>query len=393
MIAYGIGTALSCALAAWMQRKDTRTPGGVSAKRRWFEIVCCAIPLWLLSALRWGVGTDFFYTYLPEFRALQWLRSGGEETLCRELFAPLEELLALWGLPSAPEEALPFFLGVLSNCEAGYRALMEAAIALGGNFRLVIIATSSIINVCVFYAIFTQTSDPTLAIYLYVTTSNYFLGMNIIRQYVAVGIGLAALRFVREQKLLPFLVCVAAAALFHTTALLLLPCYFLCRVRWKPYQGQLLLATVLAGSGLLGTAAAWLLPRIGLAYYARYLGTAWDTGRFEMLFFLIDLGILLLGGVYWEKASRKNAYYGIWYNMLLLGALALALSGELPLMKRVSYYYTAPQFLLLPEALNAEEDPVRRKWLKIAVAVFFGMEVLIAVGVFNKNGVLPYRIR
>ena len=246
---------------------------------------------------------------------------------------------------------------------------------------------------CVFYAIFTQTSDPTLAIYLYVTTSNYFLGMNIIRQYVAVGIGLAALRFVREQKLLPFLVCVAAAALFHTTALLLLPCYFLCRVRWKPYQGQLLLATVLAGSGLLGTAAAWLLPRIGLAYYARYLGTAWDTGRFEMLFFLIDLGILLLGGVYWEKASRKNAYYGIWYNMLLLGALALALSGELPLMKRVSYYYTAPQFLLLPEALNAEEDPARRKWLKIAVAVFFGIEVLIAVGVFNKNGVLPYRIR
>ena len=393
MIAYLSCTLLSCVLAARMQREDAQALGGVSAKRRWFEILCCAMPLWLLSALRWGVGTDFFYTYLPEFRALQWLRSGGGEALCRELFAPLEELLALWGLPSAPEEALTFFLGVLSKCEAGYRALMETAISLGGNFRLVIIATSSIINVCVFYAIFTQSSDPALAIYLYVATSNYFLGMNIIRQYVAVALGLVAVRFIREKKLLPFLACVAAAVLFHTTALLLLPCYFLCRIRLKPYYGQLLLATVLACSGLLGAVGAWLLPRIGLAYYARYLGTPWDTGRFEMIFFLIDLGILLLGGVYWEKASRKNAYYGIWYNMLLLGALALALSSELPLMKRVSYYYTAPQFLILPEALNAEEDPKRRKVLKIAVMAFFGLEALVAVGVFNKNGVLPYRIR
>ena len=393
MIAYLSCTLLSCALAARMQREDAQALGGVSARRRWLEILCCAMPLWLLSALRWGVGTDFFYTYLPEFRALQWLRSGGGEALCRELFAPLEELLALWGLPSAPEEALTFFLGVLSKCEAGYRALMETAISLGGNFRLVIIATSSIINVCVFYAIFTQSSDPALAIYLYVATSNYFLGMNIIRQYVAVALGLVAVRFIREKKLLPFLACVAAAVLFHTTALLLLPCYFLCRIRLKPYYGQLLLATVLACSGLLGAVGAWLLPRIGLAYYARYLGTPWDTGRFEMIFFLIDLGVLLLGGVYWEKASRKNAYYGIWYNMLLLGALALALSSELPLMKRVSYYYTAPQFLILPEALNAEDDPKRRKVLKIAVMTFFGLETLVAVGVFNKNGVLPYRIR
>ena len=393
MIVYLSCTILSCAMAAQMQREDAHALGGVSAKRRWFEILCCAMPLWLLSALRWGVGTDFFYTYLPEFRALQWLRSGGGEVLCRELFAPLEELLALWGLPSAPEEALEFFLGVLSKCEAGYRALMETAIGLGGNFRLVIIATSSIINVCVFYAIFTQSSDPALAIYLYVATSNYFLGMNIIRQYVAVALGLVAVRFIREKKLLPFLACVAVAALFHTTALLLLPCYFLCRIRLKPYDGQLLLATVLACSGLLGVVGVWLLPRIGLAYYARYLGTPWDTGRFEMIFFLIDLGVLLLGGVYWEKASRKNAYYGIWYNMLLLGALALALSSELPLMKRVSYYYTAPQFLILPEALNAEEDPKHRKVLKIAVMAFFGLEALVAVGVFNKNGVLPYRIR
>ena len=51
----------------------------------------------------------------------------------------------------------------------------------------------------------------------------------------------------------------------------------------------------------------------------------------------------------------------IWYNMTLLGTLALAFSGVLPLMKRVNYYYAAPQFLLLPEALRVEEDSKRCK--------------------------------
>ena len=73
-----------------------------------------------------------------------------------------------------------------------------------------------------------ESSSPVLAVYLYVATSNYFLSLNIIRQYVAIGIGLVAVRFIRERRLLPFLICVAAAMFFHTTAVLLLPCYFLC---------------------------------------------------------------------------------------------------------------------------------------------------------------------
>lgn len=59
-------------------------------------------------------------------------------------------------------------------------------------------------------------------------------------------------------------------------------------------------------------------------------------------------------------------------------------------MKRVNYYYAAPQFLLLPEALRAEEDSKRRKLMTAALAVAFALETLVAVVIYNKNGVLPY---
>ena len=53
---YFLATALTC----WLLARGRR--------------VAAAWPLTIVSALRWNVGTDFWYTYLPEFRALEWLR-------------------------------------------------------------------------------------------------------------------------------------------------------------------------------------------------------------------------------------------------------------------------------------------------------------------------------
>lgn len=392
MLVYIAATLASCLLAARCEKQDASALTAVDSKRRWAELVLCALPLLLVSAARWGVGTDFFYTYLPEFRALQWLRAGGGDALCQELFAPVCKELTRWGLYASPESTLHSFLDVLSRCEPGYRAIMETAVALGGNFRLVIAAAAVITGLCVYYAIFTQCSAPVLAIYLYVASSNYFLSLNIIRQYIAIGIGLVAVQFIREKRLLPFLACVAAAMLFHATAVVLLPCYFLCRVQLKPRYALLLTAAVLACSGVLGRAAAWLMPRIGLGYYARYLGSAWNEDGFETMFFAINLCVLLFCGHYWNAAKQCCPYYVIWYNMTLLGTLALAMSGVLPLMKRLNYYYAAPQFLLLPEALQAEADPRRRRILTGCVAAAFAAETLAAVVLLNKNEVLPYRL-
>ena len=393
MAFYIVGTLASCMLAVWMQKQDALLPGGVSARRRWQKILLCGLPLTLLSAMRWGPGTDFYYTYLPEFRALQWLRAGGGEQLCEELFRPIVDLLSqMYGLPGTPTSTMTVFLGILEKCEPGYRALMEAAVLLGGQFRVVVAVTSVIIGVCVFYAIFTQSTNPVLAIYLYVATSNYFLSLNIVRQYVAIAIGLVALQFAKERRLWAFLLCVALAMTFHTTAVLLLPCYFLGRVELKPRYAVLLVALTFAGSGVLGTAAAWLMPRIGLGYYARYLGSAWEEGL-EPILLAINLCVLLFSSWYWSAAKKRCPYFILWYNMTLLGTLALALSGVLPLMKRVNYYYAAPQFLLLPEVLQAEEDAKRRRILTVLIVLAFAAETIVAVGIYNKNGVLPYQVR
>ena len=73
MLVYIAATLISCLLAVWCEKRNTDALNAIDSKQRWGALVLCSLPLILVSAARWGVGTDFLYTYLPEFRALQWL--------------------------------------------------------------------------------------------------------------------------------------------------------------------------------------------------------------------------------------------------------------------------------------------------------------------------------
>lgn len=68
MLVYIAATLISCLLAVWCEKRNTDALNAIDSKQRWGALVLCSLPLILVSAARWGVGTDFLYTYLPEFR-------------------------------------------------------------------------------------------------------------------------------------------------------------------------------------------------------------------------------------------------------------------------------------------------------------------------------------
>jgi len=151
-------------------------------------------------------------------------------------------------------------------------------------------------------------------------------------------------------------------------------------------------AVALALSPFIVPVVKWVLPRMGLAIYVKYFTTRVSKDGFEWFFFAINICFMLLGGWYFRKAAAQNRLYRVWYYMTVLGTVALSCSGFVPLMKRINYYYAAPQFLMLPEILGAEENPRLRKFLTVAVMAVFAAETVVAVVILNKNQPLPYRI-
>lgn len=374
---YAAATLLACLAAfAYERRREWR----------WLMVVA-AVPLLVVSAMRWNVGTDFRLTYLPEYRALEQVH--GTRT-------PPDKVKAFTYLAKrhifgrTPQTVCRHFKKVLRRSEPAYRLLMEGAVRSGLGFRSVIAVCALISTACAFFAIFRFCRWPTLATFLYVATGSYFLSLNIMRQHVAISIGLLAIAFVTDRKPWRFLLCVAIATTFHYSAILLLPLYALSRRELHPRHCIDIIAVSIALSFVAAPVAHGALSLVG-SEYVKYFSSKLAADGFEWLFFTINCCFLAMGAWYWRGAVAGSRYFAVWYGMTVIGTAALAFSGAIPLMKRINYYYAAPQFLMLPEILLAEGNLRRRRVLTALVVAAFIAETAVSIYLFNKNGVLPYR--
>ena len=381
MIVYILATALTCLLVWFGERQ----------RLKWPWRICAALPLIVVSAIRWDVGTDFYFTYYPASLAFDCLKGGSSPDMVNSVFGPLFERLRSPDFDTIPK-LYANYLEVIRNMGLGYRCILEATGLFGGGIRTHMTIFSILIGALVFIAIYRQSKWPVLAAFLYVTTSNYFLSLNIVRQYLSVALGLVAVEFVLRRKPLAFFVCVLVGAIFHPSALVLLPLYFIGRIELRFWLCVLLVLVAVVAAPVAAPAAAWCFETLGMSHYADYFHSTFRSEGFEWMFFAINAAFLVFGGLYWKRAKKSCPYFVIWYNMTVIGTVFLALSGSFPLMKRINYYFAAPQFLLLPEILLVESRPMVRKVLTALVVVGFTFETAVAVWVFNKNEPLPYGI-
>ena len=389
MIVYVSATLLSVGLAL----------AAAKAKIRWPWMIASALPLTVVAALRWGVGTDVYFTYWPAFTAVEWKIAGGGPELAEKLFRPVIDVVV--GQKWVPEVfRIPDVSSLLvaqkcwrvvETLEPGYVWLMNAVAWCGGSFRWILAITSVLSGALVFSAVYRQSRAPAMAILFYVLTSNYFLSLNIVRQYIAIGFLLLAVGFAVDRRWWRAAACFAGGALFHKTIFVALPVFALpyLGIGWAWGFGAVALA--FAASHVAVPFLVTVMPMIGYGHYVRYFGMGFANEGFEWIFFAINLCFMAMGVRYWRRASESCRFFRVWWWMTVLGTMALALSGTVPLMKRVNFYFAAPQFLMLPEMLAAEENPKLRRLFTVLAILAFAAETYVAVCLLNKNEPLPYR--
>ena len=387
MIVYAVATAIACLFAWYAPRCEKRA-------LRWSCMALSALPLFLVAAARWGVGTDVNFLYLPQFTAVEWHYSGEGRETAWDLYRPFYRAKMWFWKAGSPLYAAQVFWRKFNYEEPGYRWLVTLIVNCGGGFRWFLAITSGITSALVFTSIWRQSRYPALAIFFFVTTSNYFVSLNIVRQYIAVALVLLAVEFAVNRRYFSFLVAIACGALFHRTAMLgvlVLPLAFL-KPALNPLWGFAAVGAAYLASFVVVPFFRAVLPIIGCGIYLKYFGSKFSRDGFETIFFLINLCFMCLGAWYLRRAAKGNRFVVCWYWMTVVGTMFLALSGVVPLMKRVNYLFAAPQFLMLPELIAAEENRRLRWALGILIVIGFAAETYVAVCVLNKNEPLPYRI-
>ena len=286
----------------------------------------------------------------------------------------------------SPEDVRTYYRGTSEHTAAGFRALEKGLILLGADVQWLYVITSFIILFFTAAAVNRQSESPVLALLLFVLTSQFFLSLNIVSQFMAISICLYACTYAQERKPAVFFCLVALAACFHISALVFIPVWFLPKLRLRPVWcaaavGAMLLVAQFAYP-LISEAIKALVPK-----YAPYLK---HRTEFEWIFFAIGLSVFA-AGTYYYPAGKDRPYYKLWYYLNVIGLMVLCFSGRIPYIKRINYFFAAPHFLFLPLMIRCEEHPVRRRALYVLIVLLFLAETIVAVGYLNKNGVLPYQ--
>lgn len=208
-----------------------------------------------------------------------------------------------------------------------------------------------------------------VAIFVFIALGFYTFSFNGARQGIAVAICFSALPWLLERRVVFYFFTIAIATLFHKTALIALPLYFVAanQVGWR----QLLL--IIFGSVLLSISLSSFAQLAALLIdkkFASY-GQAGEGGGEVKVAFLLGQAVLLL---YFKKqVGHDNISYCRLLNIYLIGlapALASVVGSVNPSgVLRLSIYFSHTVILLWPMVFMS----FRRIENKVIFAVSFSI--------------------
>lgn len=206
-----------------------------------------------------------------------------------------------------------------------------------------------------FYAIRKLTDLPWLALIAYFGT--YFLlhEFTQIRASVASGLLLISILFIYQRRLLPFVLCIAVASLFHYSALAALPLY------WIIYGGMtvpvrvLIAATVPSGLAFDLAQIDWvnLIPieliRSKIDIYQQVEALRDVKLNVFNAVYLVKYTLLYIFLLYSERLTRHSIYFPIFLKIYALSLFAyMALSFNSTFAIRISELLGIVEIVMIP---------------------------------------------
>lgn len=310
-------------------------------------------PLFFVAAVRYDVGTDYFYTYYPNFlKILQ-----GE--------APYSE----WGFN--------FFNWFIQRFTSDPQWLF--------------VATSAIFSYAVIHTIVCYSDNAAFSAAGLLVSCIWFWSLNNVRQAVAVAILFAAFPFMVRGQWVQYLCCLFFAWLFHWTSLLMVVPFLLVQVGlFRKYFAFSIVAAVLL-LPVVCKAVVWVALQTKYAYFFE---SDLNNSRANPVNILYNLGTFVLTGLVLKEhiGKDKSAYVLLCMQFfaLLLSASSLFISIS-EMIARLTMFFQIYQLLLVPRCCTY----IRSKWGKVA----FGGAYLLLYGVYmvyyivlqGYHGVLPYQ--
>jgi len=125
------------------------------------------------------------------------------------------------------------YLFKYSEFEFGYAVLNSIFRTITSNIQLLFLFIAFITNLMLFKSIKKYSDHIIVSLLIYYSTIYFVLDLSGIRQCIALNIFLISLDSIYKKEFLKYILLIILATLFHTTALFLIPMYFLLNRKFK----------------------------------------------------------------------------------------------------------------------------------------------------------------
>lgn len=227
-----------------------------------------------------------------------------------------------------------------------------------------------------------------LGVFFIFTYEFLFLSNDQVRQGLVIAVFLYSIHFIEQRKFYKYVLIISlSAVLFHYSAFLLLPAYFIKRKLISSYIWYVAIITSFIFY-LKGFFQKVLLNIIGfIPYYGeRYLKYAKFISPEELgsgLAVLLWVALALFIASQQEKIKRP-----IIVNLYLLGMIVYLISLDFHLLSRAASYLFYIKILIFPLYIKNEKNTFFIVTILAVAILFFELEVFLDLG---KHGGFPYQ--
>jgi len=311
------------------------------------------LPLFLISALRYGVGTDYFFTYYPQFYNIL---NGGSNVYSE------------WGF---------FYLN-------------KAIQLFTDDAQWLFVVTSFIFVFFLIKTIINQSSNVFISLLVVLFSGIFFASLNNIRQAIAVVLCFAAFPSFVDKKYIRCSLYLLCAFLFHKIALIML-CFYIV-VQLKLIRKYFLPITIIL-TLLLPLLCKLFLYIISLTKYSYYL-TDYNLHKGTTLNIIYHLYFFIVSYVVLGKNIRTDskAYVLIFAQFASFYVSAISIFIGIPeLITRLTFSFQIFQVLLIPYVFINIKDRRKRNLFLILFILLYGFYFIRNFVLGNAHEILPYQ--
>lgn len=257
--------------------------------------------------------------------------------------------------------------------DPGYILLVKAFQVLHLDYRGFLIFVALLFTASMAIWIYRNSSMPCMSFLIYSVLFYSFYSITGIRQTIATALVVfVGYKYVRERKLLPFLLIAAIAFTIHKSAAVFIPYYFIANFEIKPIW--IGICSLFGAAMLIFRQRLYVPIMLFLTYDEEQAESIYMPGRTFTFTFLM-LGVLVLAFSVYPLVNKRRSDAKFLYNALIMAAILVLMTMQNQSFMRVQQYYSLFVLLAIPEIIQSMD----KKYRSLVYFVIAGAMVLMFI--------------